>query len=81
MRYVDHWDTVIVTAVRDLTPSVREKTSPEVVVTCGDQVIFARPADGAIWCDIADTKERAKIKVMVDEQNNVVRWDVAVPPT
>jgi len=26
MRYVDHWDTVIVTAVRDLTPSVRELT-------------------------------------------------------
>ena len=64
-----------------LTPSVREKTGPEVVVTCGDQALFARPADGTIWCDIADAKERAKIKVMVDEQNNVVRWDVAVPPT
>ena len=26
MRYVDHWDTVVVTAVRELTPSVRELT-------------------------------------------------------
>lgn len=26
MRYVDHWDAVVVTAVRDLTPSVREFT-------------------------------------------------------
>ena len=26
MRYVDHWDVVVVTAVRDLTPSVRELT-------------------------------------------------------
>jgi vanillate O-demethylase ferredoxin subunit len=26
MRYVDHWDTVLVTAVRDLTPQVREIT-------------------------------------------------------
>ncbi|WP_068875936.1 MULTISPECIES: PDR/VanB family oxidoreductase [unclassified Phenylobacterium] len=26
MRYVDHWDTVVVTAVRDLTPQVREIT-------------------------------------------------------
>ncbi|WP_340644796.1 PDR/VanB family oxidoreductase [Phenylobacterium sp.] len=26
MRYVDQWDTVVVTAVRDLTPSIRELT-------------------------------------------------------
>jgi len=26
MRYVDHWDAIVVTAVRDLTPSVREFT-------------------------------------------------------
>lgn len=26
MRYIDQWDTVVVTAVRDLTPSVRELT-------------------------------------------------------
>jgi dimethylamine monooxygenase subunit B len=26
MRYVDHWDTVVVTRVRDLTPQVREIT-------------------------------------------------------
>jgi hypothetical protein len=63
-----------------LTPSVREKTSPEVVVTCGDQAMIPRPADGVIWCDIADATQKAKIKVVVDEQNNVTRWDVADPP-
>jgi hypothetical protein len=63
-----------------LTPSVREKTSPAVVVTCGDQAMIPRPADGVIWCDIADSEQKAKIKVVVDEQNNVARWDVADPP-
>jgi hypothetical protein len=63
-----------------LTPSVREKTSPTVVVTCGDQAMIPRPADGVIWCDIADEKEKATIKVEVDAENNVKRWEVAEPP-
>lgn len=63
-----------------LTPSVREQTGPEVTVSCGDQAMIPRPADGVIWCDIADAKQQAKIKVKVDDQNNVTRWDVAEPP-
>lgn len=63
-----------------LTPSVREQTSPAVVVTCGEQAMIPRPADGIVWCDIGDGKESAKIKVEVDDQNNVKRWEVAEPP-
>ena len=64
-----------------LEPSVREQTSPAVKVTCGDQAIIPRPADGILWCDIADDKQAAKIRVEIDEELNVKRWEVAEPPS
>jgi hypothetical protein len=62
-----------------LTPSVRDKTSPGVTVTCGDQPLFPRPADGTVWCDIADAERAAKIKVELAEDLEVKRWEVATP--
>jgi hypothetical protein len=63
-----------------LTPSVREQTSPTVVVTCGDQVLVPRPADGVVWCDIVDGAQAAKIRVEVDDNLDVKTWAVAEPP-
>jgi hypothetical protein len=63
-----------------LTPSVREQTGPATSVTCGDQAMIPRPADGVLWCDISDGKQAAKIRVEVDEQLNIGRWEVAQPP-
>lgn len=63
-----------------LTPSVREKTSPDVKVDCGPAAILSRPADGVVWCSIADGDKQAKIKVEIDDGLNVKRWDVANPP-
>jgi len=63
-----------------LTPSVREKTSPDVKVDCGPAAILSRPADGVVWCSIADGEKQAKIKVEIDDGLNVKRWEVADPP-
>ena len=60
-----------------LTSSVREKTAPAVVVTCGTAPVLVRPADGVIWCEIADGAERAEIKVSIDEALEHTSWEVA----
>ena len=57
-----------------LTPSVREKTAPDVVVTCGTQALLPRAADGMVVCDVTGSKT-GKIKVDVDADLNVKRWD------
>ena len=63
-----------------LTPAVREKTNPGVKVDCGPAALLLRPADGVVWCSIADADKQAKIKVEVDDKLNVRRWEVATPP-
>jgi hypothetical protein len=61
-----------------LTPSVREKTAPTVAVTCGSEPLIARPADGFVTCEAADGDKKVKLKVEVDTDLNLKRWD-AVP--
>jgi len=63
-----------------LTPSVREKTNPGVKVDCGPAGFLLRPADGVVWCSIADADKQAKIKVEIDGNLKVQRWEVATPP-
>ncbi|HEU4726822.1 MAG TPA: DUF4333 domain-containing protein [Kofleriaceae bacterium] len=63
-----------------LTPSVREKTSPGVKVDCGPNALVPRPADGVVWCSIADADKQAKIKVEIDDKLQLQRWEVATPP-
>jgi hypothetical protein len=63
-----------------LTPSVRDKTGPGVKVDCGPAALLLRPADGVVWCSIADPDKQAKIKVEIDDKLNVQRWEVATPP-
>lgn len=68
--------------VEILTPSVRAQTSEAVNVDCGDEEdpLFPRPSEGIVWCDISDGKESAKIKVEVDEELNVGKWEVVEAP-
>jgi Domain of unknown function (DUF4333) len=63
-----------------LTPAVREKTNPDVKVDCGPAAFLLRPADGVVWCAIADADKQAKIKVEIDDKLNLQRWEVATPP-
>lgn len=60
-----------------LTEPVRAKTSPGVAISCGDQPLLARPADGVVWCEIAEGEKKAKLKVLVDEDLKVKSWEVA----
>jgi hypothetical protein len=60
-----------------LTEPVRAKTSPTVAVTCGDKPLLPRPADGTVWCEIADGAKKAKLKVAVDDDLQVKGWEVA----
>jgi hypothetical protein len=60
-----------------LLEPVRAKTSPTVTVTCGDKPLVPRPADGTVWCEIADGAKKAKLKVAVDEELQVKGWEVA----
>ena len=62
-----------------LAPSVKGKLGPEVAVTCGTDSLLMRPDDGFVMCDIGDGKQAAKIKVEVDKDLNVQRWDVVTP--
>ena len=63
-----------------LTPSVRAQTNPGVTVDCGPAAFLTRPADGVVWCSLADAAKRAKIKVEIDDKLKVQRWEVATPP-
>lgn len=58
-----------------LTPNVREKTSPTANVTCGSEPLMARPADGVLQCDVTDGDKHHKIKVDVDADLNVKKWE------
>lgn len=60
-----------------LTEPVRAKTSPTATVTCGDKPMLARPADGLVYCDLADGDKKARLKVTVDEELSVKGWEVA----
>jgi hypothetical protein len=60
-----------------LLEPVRAKTSPGVAVTCGDKPLLPRPADGTVWCEIAEGEKKAKLKVAVDEELQVKGWEVA----
>jgi hypothetical protein len=60
-----------------LTEPVRAKTSPGVAVTCGDKALLVRPADGTVWCEIAEGEKKAKLKVAVDEEMQIKSWEVA----
>jgi hypothetical protein len=60
-----------------LLEPVRAKTSPGIAVTCGDRSLFPRPADGTVWCEIAEGEKKAKLKVAVDESLKVTSWEVA----
>jgi hypothetical protein len=63
-----------------LTPSVAEKTSPGITVDCGPDDLIERPADGTIWCAIADGPKKAKIRVTITPDLKVERWETATPP-
>jgi len=63
-----------------LTPSVAEKTNPQVKVDCGPEDLMARPSDGIVWCGITDGTQHAKIRVTVTPELNVDKWEVATPP-
>jgi hypothetical protein len=60
-----------------LLEPVRAKTSPGVAVTCGDKPLLPRPADGTVWCELAEGDKKAKLKVAVDEELQVKGWEVA----
>lgn len=59
-----------------LTEPVRAKTSPGVAITCGNEPLISRPADGNVWCQIAEGDKAAKLKVAVDEELAVKNWEV-----
>lgn len=63
-----------------LTPSVQKQVGDATTVDCGEQAMIPRPADGVLWCSISDGKQAAKIRVQVDDKNNVTGWEVAEPP-
>jgi hypothetical protein len=63
-----------------LTPSVAEKTSPNVKVDCGPEDLITRPADGNVWCGVTDGAQTAKIRVAVTPELKVDKWEIATPP-
>lgn len=58
-----------------LTTAVREKTAPNVNVTCGTEPLIARPADGFLACEAGDGTKKVQLKVEVDADLNVKRWE------
>lgn len=63
-----------------LTPLVRDKTGLPVTVSCGPAALLLRPADGVLWCTIADSGKQAKLEVEIDDNRKVKRWKVMPAP-
>jgi len=57
-----------------VTASVKEKF-PTATVDCGTEPLIVRPADGFIYCTGTSGSEKAKLKIEVDENLNLKRWD------
>jgi hypothetical protein len=53
---------------------VKEK-HPNAKVDCGEVQLIQRPADGFVYCNGVDGTEKVKLKVEVDADLNVKRWD------
>lgn len=60
-----------------LTEPVRAKTSPTATITCGDKAMLARPAEGVVYCEVADGDKKAKLEVAVDDELKVKGWKIA----
>ncbi len=60
-----------------LIAPVREKLSPTLELTCGNAALLPRPADGVVWCEIAEGDKKQKLKVDVDENLKVTHWETA----
>ncbi len=59
-----------------LTPNVREKTAPTVMVSCGTEPLLPRPADGMVKCEASDGAKKVPLHVEVDADLNVKKWEV-----
>jgi hypothetical protein len=59
-----------------ITPSLREKTSPDAIISCGDEPLLLRPADGKVPCTVAIGDKHGKIAVTIGDDLQVQRWEV-----
>ncbi|HET9619897.1 MAG TPA: hypothetical protein VFP84_00925 [Kofleriaceae bacterium] len=59
-----------------LAPAVREK-APGVTIDCGAAPFLARPADGVVTCKASDGAQTGALKVDIDDNLNVKRWELA----
>jgi hypothetical protein len=59
-----------------LTPRVREKTASDIRVDCGPAAFLILPADRIVWCTVSTPDESAKLKVELNDQLNLQRWEL-----
>jgi len=58
-----------------LTRSVHEKLGAEARVECPSGKLIRRPDDGVLHCVVTDGERRASLRVDIDEDLNVKRWE------
>lgn len=66
-----------------LTPSVQGKVGASAVVSCGEEPLLVRPADGIVYCkgtaNETGKASEAKLLVEVAEDLSVKRWEAITP--